>query len=321
MPFITLIVPVYNAEKFLRRCVNSILSSTFQDFELLLIDDGSTDSSGTICDEYKKLDSRIRVFHQKNGGVSSARNVGLENARGEWIMFVDSDDYLNGFFLSEILLFQNVDLVVLGVKFINKGVTFSPPRIEKMKIEDDLDFINEQLPKDYFLTPWAKFYKNSIITQNHLRFSPYLMYGEDTEFNLRYLLFIEYLGFSHNHLYYYNDADTETVLHKYVMSPEIYHKHLSLLLSSLDNLALKYKYPFPLLRGLLKGLFKYLLFSYLRSIQTYVQFKKEAKSFRKCNAIWYEKSRLKQSIKTSIIKYLPLLAYAYFRIIKYKHYL
>ena len=88
---VSIIVPVYNTEKFLHRCIDSILAQTYTDFELLLIDDGSKDSSGTICDEYAAQDARVRVFHKENGGVSSARNLGLDNARGEWVTFVDSD--------------------------------------------------------------------------------------------------------------------------------------------------------------------------------------------------------------------------------------
>jgi len=91
-PKISVIVPVYKAEAYLRRCVNSILAQTFQDFEVLLIDDGSPDKSGKICDDYVKKDSRVRVFHKENGGVSSARNLGLDNAVGRYIAFVDSDD-------------------------------------------------------------------------------------------------------------------------------------------------------------------------------------------------------------------------------------
>ena len=91
-PKISIIVPVYNAEKYLRQCMDSILNQSFQDFELLLIDDGSKDDSGIICDEYAKKDKRISVWHQENQGVSVARNVGLEHAQGEWIYFPDSDD-------------------------------------------------------------------------------------------------------------------------------------------------------------------------------------------------------------------------------------
>ena len=93
-PIISIIIPVYNAEKTLNRCVDSVLNQTFHDWELLLIDDGSKDRSMYLCDEYALKDKRIKVFHKKNGGVSSARNMGLDYARGEWITFVDSDDYI-----------------------------------------------------------------------------------------------------------------------------------------------------------------------------------------------------------------------------------
>lgn len=94
MPKVSIIVPVYKAEKYLNRCIDSILAQTFTDWELLLIDDGSTDRSGDICDEYAKKDTRIRVFHKENGGVSSARNLGLDSAQGEWVTFIDADDYI-----------------------------------------------------------------------------------------------------------------------------------------------------------------------------------------------------------------------------------
>lgn len=98
-PKISIIVPVYNDEKYVGRCINSILAQTFTDFELLLIDDGSKDTSGKICDEYANRDRRIKVFHKENGGVSTARNAGIKNSNGEWIIFLDSDDY----FLPEAL--------------------------------------------------------------------------------------------------------------------------------------------------------------------------------------------------------------------------
>ena len=94
-PKVSIIVPVYNVEKYLHRCVDSILLQTFTDFELLLIDDGSTDKSVGICDKYALKDRRIRVFHKKNGGVSSARNLGIKKSNGVYILFVDSDDYLS----------------------------------------------------------------------------------------------------------------------------------------------------------------------------------------------------------------------------------
>ena len=114
IPKISVIVPVYNVEKYLPRCIDSILAQTFTDFELLLIDDGSKDRSGEICDEYAKKDGRIRVFHKENGGVSSARNLGLDNAKGDWICFCDSDDWLhtsNTFSLPFHELKENIDII------------------------------------------------------------------------------------------------------------------------------------------------------------------------------------------------------------------
>ena len=97
---ISVIVPVYNVEPYLRECIESILGQTYRDFELILVNDGSTDDSGTICDEYAAQDTRIRVLHQKNSGVSVARNVGLDSVQGEYITFVDSDDRVSKDYLA-----------------------------------------------------------------------------------------------------------------------------------------------------------------------------------------------------------------------------
>lgn len=99
---ISVIVPVYNVEKYVAACIKSILSQTYQNFEVLLVDDGSSDTSGNICDEFAKIDSRIRVFHKHNGGPSSARNYGLRYARGGYITFVDSDDSILPNFLEQL---------------------------------------------------------------------------------------------------------------------------------------------------------------------------------------------------------------------------
>ncbi len=97
MPVISVIVPVFNRSHCLGRCVDSILEQSFRDIELILVNDGSTDNSGAICDQYAAIDPRVKVIHQANGGVSSARNRGLEQARGRWVCFVDSDDWICDF--------------------------------------------------------------------------------------------------------------------------------------------------------------------------------------------------------------------------------
>lgn len=102
-PLISVIVPVYNVENYIRRCLDSILSQTYENLEILLVDDGSTDESGVICDEYAKTDHRITVFHQKNSGLSVARNTGLDHANGSWISFIDSDDFVCTEFIGRML--------------------------------------------------------------------------------------------------------------------------------------------------------------------------------------------------------------------------
>src|SRR5690606_27364966 len=127
MPKVSVIIPVYNAEKYLRECLDSVLAQTFTDFEVLLINDGSTDASGKICDEYAEKDSRIKVFHKENGGVSSARNLGLDNAKGEWISFVDSDDTIEQETLATLaneVKDLDIDGVIFGYKkLINNKVS------------------------------------------------------------------------------------------------------------------------------------------------------------------------------------------------------
>ena len=91
---VSIIVPVYNIENYIRVCVESILAQTYESFELILVDDGSKDNSGILCDEYAAIDSRVKVIHKENGGVSSARNTGLQQAKGKWIMYVDGDDWI-----------------------------------------------------------------------------------------------------------------------------------------------------------------------------------------------------------------------------------
>ena len=101
---VSIIIPVYNVEKYLAECIESVLKQTYQNIEILLIDDGSPDNSGKICDEYEEKDSRVRVIHKENGGVSSARNVGLEQANGEYITFIDSDDFVSESYIEELYI-------------------------------------------------------------------------------------------------------------------------------------------------------------------------------------------------------------------------
>lgn len=214
---ISVIVPIYKAEKYLRRCIDSILAQTYTDFELLLIDDGSPDRSGEICDEYAKQDSRVRVFHKPNGGVSSARNLGLDNAKGEWITFVDADDWVELNYLDNLLLSDNADMVIGGVCCCSSG--------RLLEFDDKiysgnalLNFINRN--KGYKANPpWGNLLRSSLIKDKNIRFDEVIRFGEDAVFNLQYLCHCKLVCTTSNCDYNYWDYDiSANASQKYCLS-------------------------------------------------------------------------------------------------------
>ena len=187
-PIISIIVPVYNTEKYLDSCIQSILNQTYLDFELILINDGSTDSSLEICQKYSEKDKRIILVNQHNGGVSAARNRGIELARGEWISFVDSDDWLDITFLNDFLnhLSPDVDLLIQGmIQYPDSKKIYSFNIKRELSIQS---FLFEYNILPYFFSPCSKFFKRSIIKENNLFYNESISYGEDTLFNLDYAL-------------------------------------------------------------------------------------------------------------------------------------
>ena len=205
MPQISVIVPVYNSEQYLHRCIDSILAQTFTDFELLLIDDGSTDKSGVICDEYVLKDKRVRVFHKENGGVSSARNVGLDHARGKYIGWVDSDDYIHEDMfqlLYEAVIREDADIAYCNSNKFNMPV-------------DSIDIV--EFLKQYWFLPvnplWNTLCKRKLY--HNLRFSCNANIAEDLLMTTK--------------LYYY--AHSRILVSK----PLYYYRYVSNSLSNNDN--------------------------------------------------------------------------------------
>ena len=192
-PLVSVIVPVYNSEEYLHQCIDSILNQTYTNIELLLINDGSQDRSGEICDEFAEKDERIRVFYQKNRGVSSARNLGLNNANGKWVSFVDSDDWEDKETYMEILNFVNykkVDLVIWGIKFITgsyiqnrsfqtNALVNEKTDIQELLMQCDMERLLE--------SPCNKLYLLRIIKKTNLEFDVNLSNNEDIQFNCNYL--------------------------------------------------------------------------------------------------------------------------------------
>lgn len=189
---ISIIVPVYNAEQYIHRCVDSILAQSYTDFELLLVDDGSPDCCGAICDEYAAKDNRIRVFHKPNGGVSSARNLGLDNAIGEWVTFVDSDDWLETEFLERLIATPECDLVVGGVVRTSGMTQQLEDRL--YDVESIPEFLASYLDKLLLRTPWGKLFRRSIIEGDHIRFNKDIRFGEDTLAVYEYLCHCSIIG-------------------------------------------------------------------------------------------------------------------------------
>lgn len=192
MIMISIIIPVYRVETYLSQCIDSVLSQSFTDFELILIDDGSPDNSGEICDVYARKDERIKVIHQDNCGVSMARNHGLRIARGEWVTFIDSDDWVEESFLHDFYLQENglADVVCQGLKYINHATgkikrkrQFDEEIIQQPDVEGK---ISQQDILSFGVTV-CKCFKKRVIDQNHLRFDTSISYHEDHLFTLSFM--------------------------------------------------------------------------------------------------------------------------------------
>lgn len=193
---ISIIVPIYNAEQFLHRCIDSILAQSYTDFELLLVDDGSTDSSGIICDEYTVRDNRVRVFHKANGGVSSARNIGLDNAQGCYITFCDADDYVEPNWLSVYsdAIVQDVDLAIQGLYYIHKSGEKETKRLPILRgydINSKRNLIVELFNQGVYGYPVTKLFRRDIIEANNIRFDIRSRFREDAQFFSKYLEYVK----------------------------------------------------------------------------------------------------------------------------------
>lgn len=193
MPKVSIVVPVYNVKDYLEKCVDSILRQTEREFELLLIDDGSTDGSGELCDTLAERDGRVRVIHQENRGLGGARNTGIEAARGTWLLLVDSDDWIEPEILEKALKAaerENADMVSFGFRSVDlQG--------------KELGLFRDKLPKNRALSladckalllsspcAWNKLYKTSLFQRSGVRY-PLRVWYEDIRTTLKLLLFAE----------------------------------------------------------------------------------------------------------------------------------
>ena len=219
MAKISIIVPVYNTAKYLERCIESIVAQTYADWELLLVDDGSNDRSGDICDRYAASDPRIQAFHKPNGGVSSARNLGLDHAQGEWITFVDADDWVEPNYLKSFGINDNCDISCTHIQCEGWKEWVSIP-LKEYSGQINSDILNENLHRMNF--PFAKIFRNSIIKNNNLKFNTKIHYGEDTLFVYSIMTYAKTIRTTPTAYYHYISYNSSNSLSKKHYSLESY---------------------------------------------------------------------------------------------------
>ena len=203
---VSVIVPVYNTREYLEQCMTSLLSQTYGNVQIILVDDGSTDGSDSICDAFAARDSRIQVIHQKNQGVSVARNRGLEKAQGEWVVFVDSDDFLPSTSL-ESLVNANADLAIGGITELDESgnylETSSQFPFQILSQKHALEMLFDESLWGYQGYLCNKSYKLQIIRQHGIQFDPSVKYNEDRLFIVEYLLHCITVAIIPQMVYYY----------------------------------------------------------------------------------------------------------------------
>lgn len=234
IPKMSIVIPVYNAEKYIERCLESILNQTYRNFEVILVDDGSKDGSLKKLYDYKKKDRRIKVFTQKNSGPSVARNKGIKESSGEYLIFIDIDDYIEKNYLDNLMreTLEEYDLVTTGYIDISKYGTF---RLNDFCKENN---ILECIFNGVGGTLWGKRFKKSIITNKKIRLNPDIYMCEDQLFVLEYVLNSTKFKCLEYSEYCYNRLNEESLSSKLDLD---YHENLKLYLSKLEEVLLNYK--------------------------------------------------------------------------------
>lgn len=201
---LSIIIPIYNSDSHIKKCLQSLLQQTYQDFEIIIVDDGSTDNSSRIAQDCLSGRENVQVTIQTNQGVSAARNKGLSLANGEWIAFIDSDDYVSPDYLDNLLKYSDgVDFVVSGYSFI-VGNSVKSKTIPPNLTVDIADIKKGQVRfLDYMTSPVGRLYKKSVIDKYNICFNECMSFAEDRDFNLQYLSHIDKVRFLHYSGYYY----------------------------------------------------------------------------------------------------------------------
>ena len=220
---VSVIIPVYNAEKTLEKCIESIIKQTYQQFEIIIVDDGSKDNTFNVCEVLKKRDNRISVIHQKNNGSSAARNRGISKAKGKYLVFIDGDDTVDSYFLEKLIepiIENDIDVVMCGITvcyqkqnyFVENG--FKNKEITR-KLQDITKLIYESCENGMIYSPCNKLYKREVILDRNIYFPLNKEPIEDILFNCEFFKGVRSIGVIPDCLYYYNKNDIESNVTRY----------------------------------------------------------------------------------------------------------
>ena len=227
MPTVSIIIPIYNAEKYLKKCISSVISQSYKDIEIILINDGSKDSSGTICDEMAQKDARVQVIHKHNEGVSFARNVGISKAQGEFVTFLDADDMMKNDCI-ELLVKNNIyPLVVCGYEKVGIIQGFDGPKASvSVSILNEMAPMWNHNPATWWWFVWGKLYRRDIIIDNEIFFKPDMIYLEDFCFVLEYLSCIKELCLLASHSIFHIIENSK--YSRYIMDYNLMKNHMQI---------------------------------------------------------------------------------------------
>ncbi|MEG2908007.1 MAG: glycosyltransferase [Erysipelotrichaceae bacterium] len=270
MNLISIIIPVYNSENYLEKCIDSIIEQHDLAIEIIIINDGSTDRSADICIEYKKKYSFVKYIESKNNGVSTARNIGLGNSTGKWVMFVDADDmlYRDALVNMRKQIDENYDAIYMNY---DRTMNISCDKIRNVEIIDSEDLIkltlapsmNKHILKcknektSLLTTSWGKLFKKDIIDEYEVKFNSELKLSEDTMFNLDYLSHAKKVKFVDCNIYFYRDnlnSVTRNLTNNYIDNQGDLIKHLSVSYS--DNMNIKTELNVYIINNLIGSLIR-----------------------------------------------------------------
>lgn len=310
---VSVIVPVYNAEKVLYYCVDSILAQSFKDFELILVDDGSTDKSGELCDKYAEQNENITVLHIENGGVSKARNTGIEKAKGLFICFIDSDDFIAQDYLENLLVvkdkFPDYENIWCGFQTVSD---YSESGLKTNIVSDNKEIsmynrleIMALYEKWLLQMPWNKLFITSVIKNNKIRFPEDLSLGEDLLFNLEYIDNTNgKIAIVNKPLNYYLQTGNESLDNKFYPFLFDIYKRIN---KSILNYLIKWECD----KKQLTIFYNFSFYSYEKALRNTFHYKSDIEKKYKYNKQIMKSTEFKTALEKSNCYIYPLYRYAF----------